>query len=150
MPTFDIRDDEQEYPAPAYTPGPWAISSISQETGEIGIAKDGVVIAYATNAASFGDFINATLKGRKDFGSPDTAHTQFANARLMAAAPELDAALQTIIDWADFALRNPEVFDSNGVLNLEGPPFDAARAVLAKAKGIAPSPDPRSAFGGGA
>lgn len=38
--------------------------------------------------------------------------------------------LQAILDWADFAMSNPDEFDSHGVRNLDGPVFDAARAYL--------------------
>jgi hypothetical protein len=43
-------------------------------------------------------------------------------------------ALQAIINWADFALKNKAEFDSHGVMVLDGPAFDKARAALAKAK----------------
>jgi hypothetical protein len=75
----------------AHTPGPWVIKGISMDTGSISIGPEDlrIVIAYVTNAASFGDFVNATLAGRRDFGAPDTANTQQANACLIAAAPDL-------------------------------------------------------------
>lgn len=42
----------------------------------------------------------------------------------------LREALQGIIDWADFALSNPDTFNKSGVRNLDGPAFDTARAAL--------------------
>lgn len=65
-----------------YTPGEWRISGISQDDGSISIAKDQIVICYVTNAASFFDVV-----------SKRTPEAQFANARLVAAAPELLDAL---------------------------------------------------------
>jgi len=41
---------------------------------------------------------------------------------------------QTIIDWADFALANPDELDRGGVKNLSGPVFDEARAALTQHK----------------
>jgi hypothetical protein len=38
--------------------------------------------------------------------------------------------LQAIIDWADLALLNRDVFDKHGARNLDGPVFDAARDAL--------------------
>lgn len=43
---------------------------------------------------------------------------------------ELEGALQGIIDWADFVLKNPQEFEAHGVRNLEGPMFDKARELL--------------------
>ncbi|WP_200847853.1 dATP/dGTP pyrophosphohydrolase domain-containing protein [Rhizobium sp. 18055] len=40
------------------------------------------------------------------------------------------ARLQAIIDWADLALLNRDVFDKHGARNLDGPVFDAARDAL--------------------
>ena len=78
-----------------WTPGPWELSGISLNTGSISIRQPDlrIVIADVTNAASFGDFVGAALRGQKDFGAPDTAITQHANAHLIAAAPDLYDAL---------------------------------------------------------
>jgi hypothetical protein len=73
-----------------HTPGPWKVGGISLNTGAIAInhPEYRLVIADVLNAASFGDFVTASIRGRRDFGSPDTAKTQWANARLIAAAPD--------------------------------------------------------------
>lgn len=39
--------------------------------------------------------------------------------------------LKAIVDWCDIAMKNADEFESHGVRNLDGPIFDAARAVLA-------------------
>lgn len=79
-----------------HTPGPWIISGVSINDGSISVsyAEYRIVIAQVTNAASFGDFVSAAIKGRRDFGAPDTAATQWANARLIASAPDMLAALK--------------------------------------------------------
>lgn len=51
------------------------------------------------------------------------------------AADFLFHALQDVIDWADFAMKNPQEFDSHGVRNLDGPAFAKARTAIALAKG---------------
>lgn len=79
-----------------HTPGPWQVIGISQDDGSISIGQPEyrIVIAYATNAASFGDFINGAMKrGGVKFAQSD-AHTQFANARLIAAGPDMLKAHQ--------------------------------------------------------
>lgn len=63
-----------------------------------------------------------------DFGSPD-----WCKARCDAAADEIERlseALEGVIDWADFALSNPQEFDCHGVKNLDGPAFEKAREAL--------------------
>lgn len=65
-----------------HTPGEWRISGISQEDGSISIAKNQIVICYVTNAASIFEVV---LK--------QTPETQFANAHLIAAAPDMYEAL---------------------------------------------------------
>ncbi len=104
-----------------HTPGPWRIGSVSMNDGSLGITHDEyrLVIANVNNGASLGDFVTAAMRGRKDFGAPDTAKTQWANARLIAAAPDLYEALKGVLRVAD--RKTVE--------------FDAARAALAKVEG---------------
>ena len=120
---------EPQHSAGEYTPGPWALLRqrdygefdkrlVSSNCTEDGEKRPGV------NGKNGGIMIAHTL-------GPDAD----ANAHLIASAPELYEALRTIIDWADFALKNPREFDSHGVRNLDGPAFDTARAALAKAEG---------------
>lgn len=52
--------------------------------------------------------------------------------RLKSELREARELIQAILDWADFALNNPEVFKIGGVKNLTGPAFDEARAFLTK------------------
>lgn len=119
----------------SHTPAPWAIGGVLQNTGDVTISAPalGIVIADVHNAASFGDFMNAALTKRR-FGHADDADTQWANARLIAAAPEMleagRALYAAIGDW-----RKPE----NGFLT---PDLIAAGvkwcAALAKAEGPSP------------
>lgn len=62
---------------------------------------------------------------------------------------KLRGRLQAILDWADFALQNPGEFDGHGVRNLDGPVFDAARAVLAETPAIAKALLPNAKGDGG-
>lgn len=105
-----------------HTKGPWVVKGVSMETGSISIGSEAhrIVIADVTNAASFGDFIKESLD-RGTFGSPDAATTQWANARLIAAAPDLLEALQAMVVSYEFeaSMNNPALL--------------AAKAAIAKA-----------------
>jgi hypothetical protein len=84
-----------------HTPGPWDITSISMDTGDVGVgSREGrFLIASVTNAASFGDMLaGAMSRGGGEFRQAD-AVTQFANARLIAAAPDLLGALNDAFDF---------------------------------------------------
>jgi hypothetical protein len=82
----------------AHTPGPWTTSAVSADDGSIGITKDNYYIAQVTNAASFGDYLGAAMRGREN--TADATRTQWANARLIAAAPDLLAALRPFANYA--------------------------------------------------
>jgi len=124
--------------APAWTPGPWGITSVSIEDGSIGIAKDRIVIAYATNASSFGDFINEALT-KGTFGSPGAATTQWANARLIAAAPDFaDHAASLIEAWDARTTGAQQIITGKSDAELQKQAMAAIeglRAALAKARG---------------
>jgi hypothetical protein len=69
-----------------HTPGPW--HSVRFETGE-----------YYTHEISAAGGHIASVVGWTSFGS--TCPTTEANARLIAHAPDLVTALQSLIAWAD-------------------------------------------------
>jgi hypothetical protein len=69
----------------AHTPGPWTITHARDGTGDVGIKAPGVLNIIAECYAAM---------RRHDERSPETV----ANARLMAAAPTMLAALQKYRD----------------------------------------------------
>lgn len=77
---------------------------------------------------------------KDDFGNDwyfeDAQHHVTDETGVTTGDPCRDA-LQSIITWADFAMKNKDEFDSHGVSLLDGPIFDKARAALAS-----PSPQP--------
>ncbi|MBB5663222.1 hypothetical protein GGE68_001398 [Rhizobium leguminosarum] len=111
-----------------HTPGPWQVTSISQDTGNIGVGhkEQRILIAEVTNAASFGDMLAGAMNrggGRFDQGD---CHTQFANARLIAAAPDLLDALKLA----------ESVYRKNVVGHGEpSSVLDAMQAAISKAEG---------------
>jgi len=81
-----------------HTPGPWEVTSISIETGNVSVGSRDlrIVIADVTNAASFGDMLAGAMSRSGGSFDPSDARTQFANARLIAAAPDMLAALISV------------------------------------------------------
>lgn len=88
-----------KHQGPKHTPGPWTADTISMETGDWGVSQRDlrISICHVHNAASFGDFIAGAMKrGGGRFEQCD-AVTQIANARLIAAAPDMYDALKLAI-----------------------------------------------------
>lgn len=117
-----------------FTPGPWETGGISMSSGSISVVHRDyrIVICDVTNAASLGDFVNAAIRGRRDFGSPDTAKTQWANARLIAAAPDLLAALQAHDAYMKLWFSGP---DSDALHPAAAANWRTIRAAIARAEG---------------
>jgi hypothetical protein len=84
----------------------------------------------ASIAAEVRGFANS-----KKANSPDLSERD-AMLALADRAEHLQERLQAIIDWADFAMKNPGEFNDHGVRNLDGPVFDEARVALATVCGV--------------
>lgn len=102
-----------------FTPGPWHVSAISQHDGSVSIAKDRFVVCLVTNAASIFDVVQG-----------HTPEAQFANARLIASAPELLEALEIMIVGA-CAVGVPHAGERKVLQDA----VDHARATINKATG---------------
>lgn len=112
-----------------HTPGPWIVTGVSMTTGNIsvGMKEHRIVIAEVTNAASFGDMLMGAMKrGGGGFDQGD-CHTQHANARLIAAAPDLLKALTDILSNHETAGAGASVFQCTTQQVV------AARAAVARA-----------------
>jgi len=72
-------------PAAQHTPGPWSISPTSNPSSEFGIVA-----------------IDGTIVSRLDYWHDEAEAESEANARLIAAAPELLAALRELLLEDDF------------------------------------------------
>ena len=106
-----------------HTPGPWELASISQ-SGHLGIRA-----GSGTSGRHIADLTDL-------FGDPMTTTVDHANARLIAAAPELIKALAGCADalreaGKDFARANKLAVRPN-LYELHE---QAARAAIAKATG---------------
>ena len=110
-----------------HTKEPWTLDTISGWTdgsdrdlnGDIYIRKEG-------DALPFGQIFTDTEE--REMLEPEIIPERIANARLIAAAPELLAALEALVE----AL--PEMLDVEEQ-DIESNALDDARAAIAKAKG---------------
>jgi hypothetical protein len=105
----------------SHIPGPWAADALSEQ-GDIRVAcvDMPLVIASVHNGASIGEII----VGRQP-------SIQWANARLIAAAPELLAALQMFIAAEDDWNERDGSFDDPLT-----DAYHAAKAAIAKAEAV--------------
>lgn len=104
-----------------HTPGPWEARCIESQEWAIDAPNGDPTIGYSSWTAL------ASVYGSNDFRREGEAVAE-ANARLIAAAPELLAACAGLLD----ALRTSGV--SNGAIRFAE---DQARAAIAKAEGRA-------------
>ena|ERR1051325_10031204 len=115
-----MKDVAEKSAAPDWTPGPW-------------IAKDTMKGDYefSIHSADAAGSIVAQVGGFRY--APRSLQVTAANARLIAAAPELYAALESIVE------RPPEPYlpgdDVLAGMDRVRARFDAARAALKKARG---------------
>ena len=81
---------------------PLEVKGVSMEDGSISFGPRNVriVLGYITNACSFGDFVSSALKGRRDFGAPDTAVTQMKIAGELVRAVNAHDDLVKALDDA--------------------------------------------------
>ena len=104
-----------------HTPGPWAVDSNNRVIGPPRPHKQGATIGLDTGVHL------ASVKDTICYVTCLTLAAQPANARLIAAAPDLLAALEQLVtDWQD--VPDPMDRESQG-------PFEQARAAIAKARG---------------
>lgn len=96
-----------------YTPGPWHINTAGSGDGKGNIVIDEIYV-YAPESGADDVAVAA------DIADPLTGKPSEANARLIAAAPELLEALKDVMYW------------DNGK-----PEWEDARAAIAKAEGTA-------------
>ena len=102
----------------AHTPGPWKFGKeLTARSGEWLVSFD---------AGSKGRGI-AIAETRAGSGNEE------ANARLIAAAPDLLAACKSMIEWDD--REKDHAVDFSARMSLCEAAFNAARAAIAKAKG---------------
>lgn len=118
-----------------HTPGPWryrytsaAKARLERDDGTDGGGADGAIQAGPSGLRST---IIAFLPHHRD--SKEDAERE-ANARLLAAAPELLEALEALLSER-YALEEPEQFDANGNWTSDSPASVRARQAIAKAKG---------------
>ena len=104
-----------------HTPGPWYNSTANPHA----VNKDGkglaigIATTHGTDDANYSDFF------------PSTEEAQ-ANARLIAAAPELLEALQMLSDTAGRIAQGAAYIDERG-FNMLAHPLSVALAAIAKA-----------------
>jgi hypothetical protein len=101
-----------------------------QDTGSITInaPEYRIVIADVHNAASFGDTLAGAMRRGGGRLNPKDAGTQFANAHLITAAPDLLAACESLEVYARVQVERHSDADDT-------PVWGALLAALAKARG---------------
>ena len=112
---------------PAHTPGPWTLQPFKKRNGE--------VVAYSVESETRSPIAGITLAGERkyyvtgDYGHVNQHSEDTANARLIAAAPDLLAACKAL--RIAFAAAVPP----SKMMEAWRPAWNGARAAIAKAEG---------------
>lgn len=105
-----------------HTPGPWRVHGVSCVTTSSNQRIE--ILAYTPNPDYLGDC--------ERWGIPDARHVAADNTRLMAAAPELLAALQAIVSDCREVLESREVMSMDLIHAIAN---GKAKSAIAKALG---------------
>ena len=104
-----------------HTPGPWSLGNAANCGDGYAVCSGAFVVARVVG--------NGYPIGRGH--APDSD----ANARLIAAAPELLAALETLVRGRPTTPPNHAVLGKDSVAYMNWLAFEAARAAIARARG---------------
>ncbi len=107
----------------SFTPGPWVAEAVNSEH------LHDICLGYQIPKAGSPILIATVYGDHEDDGYPVSDHQAEANARLIAAAPELLTALERCQIALIFRLDFAEILDEEKYL------LDVVRAAIAKAKG---------------
>lgn len=121
MKTASQPADRTASPTAQHTPGPWTKSNVI--TGDYAIRAD------------LGQYNYLIARMPSEAGSTEERAEREANARLIAATPDLLAALEALLPLAD-AMRDvlKATHDKADLLAETSPRMDQARAAIARAK----------------
>lgn len=128
----ECRDDGMEAIKLTHTPGPW---QFNQGTGEIIGVRDGCSMPIIATTSAW-------WPGREP-GTHASQDVQWANARLIASAPEMFAALEALVntiedlDSSRMATADPygTTYTASQASGLKAKAMLKARAAIAKAIG---------------
>lgn len=115
------RPDARVDSAPRHTPGPWSVGSLTLNDGAIAVRAEEGRVALVECLTDF----------KRGEGHSVIAPVRDANARLIAAAPEMLEALRDMVFACDDPQPDPNISLALALVAV----LPAARAAIAKALG---------------